>query len=843
VRSNVAALTISDLAHALGGAKRTATGYKCRCPVHEDHDPSLDIRAGDKQPIIFTCRVCGSDPKAQQRIVDAIKARGLWADRPERRRQERIARRKTAEPAFRTILPALTNVVPVPPRLNGRAPSAFWKYRTSDGALLGIVYRFEPIEQGGRKEFRPQTFCEGDDGSRSWRLRQFDSPRPLYGLDKLATHPEAPVLVVFGEKCADRGQQHLPLPDYVTVTFPGGEGCVRHADWSPLKGRNVIVWPDHDEKGYATAKDVARVLLPIVASLRQVQPEPIWPAKFDVADLDDAAQVRGLVEAALPVEQSKPELVYEPARVASVQRELRTVPRPVIRLVPGQLPWIVDEAEEVLLRDYAKWGIYQRGDFLVRAVEATVDDDPREYVRRPPGAVILRTATSYMLQDVFGRAICWERGEGKRAHAVDCPVQIPTQYLSRAGQWRLPVLVGVVEAPVMREDGSLLITPGYDERTGLLLQSSIAWRPPASLSDEAVAAAVKCLKAPFAQFPLSPAGLSVVISGILTGLQRRRLFSAPIHAFNAPVQGAGKTLLADCIALVVNGRRVVSISANVKDAEEFRKKLITICIAGDLVVSFDNITRPLENDTLATITTVPTHTDRFMGGMSKVEVVTNILFLATGNNLEFQGDMPSRVIVAYIQPDCERPEERSFEIDDLRAHVLEHREELVTAALTIMQAYHFRKNEGPAIKPFGRFEQWSREIREAMIWAGLADPCETREEVIEANPERDADLVVFENWHRAFGAREITLQELINAAVGVEGKYGDVDLKTAFSEIAADLKRPEQINSRRLAWWCRNRVGRVIGGYKLLRSGKAHAGFMAWRVARVEAKSEPKRED
>ena len=305
---------IEEIAQALGNAKPDGHGgYLVNCPLHEndgrEHHPSCSLKPGDKQAWVAFCQPCGKGK--QRELVAAIKAvlkaRGLLNDRTEQSGRSE----KTTKATYRTILPVPANVLaPAPPKLDdGRSPSRSWTYCAGDGGLLGFVHRYEPTEKGERKEFRPQTFCENGDGSRSWRLRQFDSPRPLYGLDKLAKYPAARVLVVFGEKCADRGQQHLNATskieggsDCVTVTFPGGERCVKQADWSPLKERYVTVWPDHDETGYAAAGELAQVLLPLAASLHQVQPDPGWPAKCDVADLNDSALVRKVVEAAAVVE-------------------------------------------------------------------------------------------------------------------------------------------------------------------------------------------------------------------------------------------------------------------------------------------------------------------------------------------------------------------------------------------------------------------------------------------------------------------------------------------------------------------------------------------------------------
>nr|WP_246591083.1 DUF6371 domain-containing protein [Georgfuchsia toluolica] len=74
----------------------------------------------------------------------------------------------------------------------------------------------------------------------------FPEPRPLYGLDRLAAKPDATVLLVEGEKCADAAAE--VLPEYAVLTWPGGCKAVKKVDWRPLAGRKVICWPDADAK-------------------------------------------------------------------------------------------------------------------------------------------------------------------------------------------------------------------------------------------------------------------------------------------------------------------------------------------------------------------------------------------------------------------------------------------------------------------------------------------------------------------------------------------------------------------------------------------------------------------
>jgi hypothetical protein len=161
------------------------------------------------------------------------------------------------------------------PRLG--TPSATWHYRDADGALLFVVCRFDP--PGERKEILPLS-C-GADG---WRWRAPPEPRPLYGLDRLAARPDAPVLVVEGEKAADAAA--TIFPDFVAATWPGGSGATDKADWRPLEGRHVTVWPDHDAAGAKAADALRKALAKAkTASVGVVMIPADWPEKWDLADV------------------------------------------------------------------------------------------------------------------------------------------------------------------------------------------------------------------------------------------------------------------------------------------------------------------------------------------------------------------------------------------------------------------------------------------------------------------------------------------------------------------------------------------------------------------------------
>ncbi len=133
--------------------------------------------------------------------------------------------------------------------------SHIWTYRDARGDTLFHVYRFE-TEAG--KEIRSLSLWRASNGRLEWRWKGVPELRPLYNLDKLAADPDKPIVVCEGEKSADAAA--LIFPKSIATTPPGGSQSAAKADWSPLAGRKVLVWPDNDEPGSKFAHKVAAIL-------------------------------------------------------------------------------------------------------------------------------------------------------------------------------------------------------------------------------------------------------------------------------------------------------------------------------------------------------------------------------------------------------------------------------------------------------------------------------------------------------------------------------------------------------------------------------------------------------
>jgi hypothetical protein len=162
------------------------------------------------------------------------------------------------------------------PRHRLGKPSAQWRYLTAEGEHVGTVFRFDTPTG---KEVVPYSLIDG-----RWQWKSLPKPRLLYGLPKVAADPTGAVLVVEGEKAADAAQALFPT--LVVVTWPGGGKAVKYADFGPLAGKRVVLWPDADAPGYDAMREVAAILTKLGCKVRFCLPPADAEPGWDLADAD-----------------------------------------------------------------------------------------------------------------------------------------------------------------------------------------------------------------------------------------------------------------------------------------------------------------------------------------------------------------------------------------------------------------------------------------------------------------------------------------------------------------------------------------------------------------------------
>jgi hypothetical protein len=621
-------------------------------------------------------------------------------------------------------------------------------------------------------------------------------------------------------------------------------GCERH-----VADRHVVVFEDNDEAGRDHARKKAARCYGTAASVKIVK-FPELPAGGDVSDwlLDHSADdlqrhvaateywspPRKRARAATPSQETDgaPEEVTD--EIARLVR--RMVSPDAITLEPGLLPQVIRQSEAAILKDPKHQPVFQRGGHLVRlARDATIDDG----IARPKGALTIAEVDAQWLRLRMMQASEFYKydARAKKELPKDLPLDYAIALLSSA-QWSFPVLTGTVEAPTMRPDGTILDIPGYDAKTGLHFDpGSMVFPPiPENPGEEDARKALGVLKDVLREFPfvveennpeVSPSR-SVVLAAIMTSLVRRILRTAPLTIFDAPTRASGKTLLSDIVSYIAIGRTAPAMTWTGSE-EENRKRLHAALITGELLVQIDNISAPLQGDALCAILTQEFYSDRWLGHSKLVTVPTCCNFMATGNNINVVGDLCTRSLSARLDPQMEHPEERTFERPNLRAYVLEHRAEIVCAALTMMRAYVVAGRPKPRdMKPYGRFEEWSNLVRSTLIWLGEPDPCASAKLIMAADPEVEGLADVLDTWKVLFGGAPKTSPEVIRTATEAAGQ----SLRDALEAVLVG----KELKARTLTAWLRKIADRVVGdpGLRIRRigNGKEHAGH--WRFEEVK---------
>ena len=280
-------------------------------------------------------------------------------------------------------------------------PAALWKYRDKDGQMIGVVVRWNKVDDDGevtQKEYRP--FSRRQDGL--WVCEAMPVPRTLYNLVAVLAADE--VAVCEGEKSADAAAEF----GLIGTTCAGGAQAVASADWSALAGKRVVIFPDHDASGESYATEVTKHVLNTTPPARDVRivritdlvkagtdPSKI-PPKFDLADLAQGMidvpekrassiarvlEVTAIADVIIQADAPRPEKPQNAAMVVNFN----------IEEVPGddgpeekRVPKPIDEMVEEALESLGGWPKNVGGELFYTSGESLVSlpdkDDLMAYI-------------------------------------------------------------------------------------------------------------------------------------------------------------------------------------------------------------------------------------------------------------------------------------------------------------------------------------------------------------------------------------------------------------------------------------------------------------------------------
>lgn len=586
---------------------------------------------------------------------------------------------------------------------------------------------------------------------------------------------------------------------------------------------HVILCPDRDTAGDDGAQSSASVLFRKAASVRIA----VWPVEIKATDGADFRDVRAMADGeALIREAIDTAQEWQPASDPDYRPG-----KPEIKIGPDELR-MTDQAIEALA---TRPDLYQRGGMLCEVREAP---KPPPCIVRPDGGIRAVRAPRPRLREMIANTCQFVKLKKTPDGEEWVPTHVPQTLVDQVevrGEWPgLQQLEGVVGSPQFLADGSVLVTPGYDRRSGLYFYSDVTFagiqeRPS---RDDAIAAAGRLLEV-VTDFPIRDVDKSSWLAFVLTVCARYAIDGpCPLGAADANVRGSGKTKMMDCVGLIHTGRRL-PVSAITADNDENRKSITATLLAGEPLTLWDNVATVLGGPAIDALLTSTTWTDRILGvSQMTAALPTRTVFLATGNNLEFAADTARRSLRVRLESPLENPEERTgFKHPNLLQYVKENRGQLAVDAVTILRAWHCDGRKDQGLQAWGSFEAWSDLIRNPIVWLGLPDPGETRQEV-QRDSDREAMLLrqLINAWELADPEQAgMTVVDAIDRATERPGKPGDPALAAVFAELAGPGGKP---SPRSIGMKIAHLKGRVCAGRYF--SKRDSHGTAVWVVRSAE---------
>jgi hypothetical protein len=846
--------------------KKSKRGWTAHCPSHSDQHPSLEIWIHEDGSVWFKCYASCST----QNIVDAL---GLTlADLFPRKNPESHSKGVNHQPPTLLDLALYTRIHPT--FLVNLGLLDDFRYRQ----FKGIKIPYYDTDGAEAPRCRIRTALSARAGS-FWT----DGGASLvpYGLWRLEEARTAGFLVICeGESdCWTLWLHHFPC-----LGLPGA-GMYNLLEQHYLAGiERIYVIQEADIAGRDFVRGIGRRLQQIA-----------WPGKAYIVSLNEAKDPNALhkrekqhfavvfqeeLDAAVPLEMqisNKPDLdtlvtqlvndgdidavyaaadllaeatkseytIYKTRLKATFGRRLhlkdldacvREAQRKQRQTLPAisNLPNIIinnrplreisaDALEALLLANHPPC-IFVRSGSLVR------------FRQNEKGRPLIEPLYEAALRGRLTRVADFQRLIQEMSVHVSPPKDVVQDILS-LGTWPLPPLEAIVETPVLKTDGTILDTAGYDALSQLIYIPSNemqACKVPEQPARQEVEQALKLLWSILGEFPYVDASDKAnALALLLTPLLRPVLRHVPLALIDAPKQGTGKSLLAEVIALVVTGRNAAVIT-EASSEEEWSKLITSLLLEGATLISIDNVTLPLRSARLAAALTSDEWRNRLLGQSKTVIVPQRATWLATGNNIRVSGDMVRRCYRIRLDAKMSRPwRRRGFCHPDLLAFVALHRSEIIAALLTLVRAWYVAGQPAVETPGMATFSGWSDMLGSLLAFAGVEDFLGNLTNLYDEDDE-DAQWEAFlRAWKHRLGERAVTVAQLMTYLLD--------ETDPTLAEALPDTLAPTRIDpggnfQRKLGKALAKHVDTCFGdeNLRLERAGKdAHTKNHMWRVCSV----------
>jgi putative DNA primase/helicase len=655
--------------------------------------------------------------------------------------------------------------------------NGLWCYFDAEGRPTSWRVRID--SQKGRDVW-PLTFCRNrDSGEVAWRWKDVPAPRGLYGIEWLAIVPDAPILIVEGEKTADAARRLLP--EWIVVTWPGGTNRVstKYTDWSPilkLTDRRVVLWPDADEAG---VKAMAQLADLFNGRCQVVQPDKLWRKGWDLADAEveqwDTAKVLSYLVAHLVKPRQRP-----------------IMERPSVNIAGGDLA----------SKSNAVWA----------AVDA---------INNPPWLVATPTGITIVDRDIFGRgrrqaatldSLRWAltarlffQKYDKDGHPTSThPPDVLLTNLLVNPRPPLGNMRRLCEVPIVAPDGRLIAKEGFDAASGIyylphpdLADIELSESPTPSEIEGAVALIDDLL----ADFPfVEDCDRAHAIAFALVPILRLTIVGrTPLFRFEAPQPRTGKSLLMRTLARLACSESGISDVSPTADEEEWRKRITGVLRKEPEAFLIDNADS-LESAQLKKLLTDDLWEDRQLGSSDTVRYPVQCVFGVSLNNPVISREIMGRSIRVRLDAKSQHPEARGgFRHPNLEEYARENRAALVGALVTIARA---SSTPDETVACLGGYEQFCRRMSAVLKAAGISGFLGDAHDDSALSGEESALIHFVELWAEEYSTHQKETADLVQVAERVEGIY---------------LGRSDSVRAKStaLGMFLRKHRGATVGHYRI----------------------------
>ena len=486
-----------------------------------------------------------------------------------------------------------------------------------------------------------------------------------------------------------------------------------------------------------------------------------------------------------------------------------------------QLRDVTEDAFQALRAANDPPRVFQRGDLLTRL-----------RFRDGTGFPYLEPLNDAALRGLLARTADWkaQHDTEKSSWLEDAapPLEVVKDLASLPAWVGIPPIVAVAECPVFTPAG-LVATSGFHAAARIWYQPALGLDvPPVSDNPNAAELAVAknvLLTDLLGDFPFKDeASRAHALAALLLPFVRPLIDGpTPLHLLDAPVEGTGKTLLANVIGIVSTGRPPEAMAEGTCD-EEWRKRLTALLCEGPTFILLDNINRVLDSGALAAALTSDVWKDRLLGFSKTASLPNRAVWLASGNNTRLSRELIRRTVWARLDSRVDAPWERQdFRHTNLMGWAKTHRGDLVWAALTLCQAWI--ANGKPAGKQtLGMFESWAEVI------GGILDTADVPGLLANAREFRAGHTDKVSEW-RAFAAA--WRQEHGDNQVGVDQLFALAVRDRLLDSVLGD--KGDRSQRIKLGLALSKAVDRVFGEFRIEGAGDDHKGRQQYRLTQVGA--------